>query len=236
MIKDTDIVFITTTQYTKWLEYSRDSIKKHFPDSRIVHINGKYGWPETWFVWLDYLHVQQEKYFVLVDEDCFVLDGEGIKIAIEQLDETGAVLAGVPDAGFALRDFNSVALNPFFMIGNRLKLLNVLQRFPQWRQFRFSDKYKAAGSIVPHPNYEIFYGLFWAVLEAGGKFNYLTPIDDYHFADSQRQNPATMVRITPTSRDLALHMWYSRKSDEVGHKERYEKAVSYLKADRPSNS
>ena len=172
-----DITFITTTLYSKWLTHCYSLVKHHFPENKHIIINGESGWPETWFTWLNLLPTIKTDYVVLLDEDCFVIKKHEIENVVQKMMDTNSVLAGVPDAGFALRNFNSIAVNPFFLVIDRKQLLYAIQYNPTWRQFRFKEKYAAGAKnpILVNPNYEIFYCLFWAVLEAGSKILYLTP-------------------------------------------------------------
>lgn len=230
MAPETDITFITTTLYSKWLPYCHGAIEKLFPGRQHLIINGETNWPEKWFDWLKALPTLKSEHVILVDEDCFILDKSEIEKTIEKMSQENAALAGVPDAGFALRNFNSRAINPFFMIVNRQQLLNALQYNPSWRYFRFKESYKKEDTIVTNPDFEPFYSLFWAVIENHAEILYLTPKDDYTLADDLGQNPATTVHLTKGSDPMALHMWYSRKWEEPEHVCRYEKVESRLKA------
>ena len=62
MINESDIVFVTTTLYTKWLDYQKSIIKKLFPDSEHLIINGKGNWPNSWFNWINELKKSNKKY------------------------------------------------------------------------------------------------------------------------------------------------------------------------------
>lgn len=225
-----NITFITTTVYSKWLKHCHALIKMHFPDCMHAIINGRNGWPEPWFYWINQLTELNTDYFILVDEDCFVINRGEIEKVVEKMKETNSVLAGVPDAGFALRDFNSIAVNPFFLVIDRKQLLKALQYNPSWRYFNFKEKYQIGikDPILKHPNFEVFYCLFWAVLENKGKILYLHPKDDYRFADDEKQNPATTVHLTPDSPEMAIHMWYSREWQLPQHIGRYQKVEPLL--------
>ena len=52
MIKEEDIVFVTTTLYTKWLAYQLEIIKKLFPKSQHIIVDGRGNWPNSWFYWI----------------------------------------------------------------------------------------------------------------------------------------------------------------------------------------
>lgn len=236
MAQDTDITFITTTQFTTSLKYCKAFVKKFFPTSQHIIIDGRWGWPSSWFLWIKWLSKITTKYFILVDEDCFVTNNSEIKAAIEELERTKATLAGVPDDFFGHRHFNGVAINPFFVIGNRERLLNVLTNNPEWPSLKFKLTYLAKIPNLPpnyepeHPDFEFFYGLFWAILEAKETFLYLKPEDNFEFADDKRQNAATNVKLTGAGPVLAIHLWYSRVCQEPEHNLRYQKFEAFAKS------
>lgn len=233
-LQDSDIVFITTTQYTPWLEWSQKSIKKHFPNSQTIVINGTSNWPIVWFKWLEYLPTLSQKYFIFIDEDCFVLDRQEILSAIRKMINRQATLAAVPDSFFTWRCFNEVALNPFFMIGDRVKLLQAISS-PNWFRLRFKQEYFNTVSYdfpvdikrTCH-EYEPFYNLFWAVLEAKQTLLYLYPSDDNAFLNQDNRLPGTNVRVMPDTPSMVLHMWYSRQWNDHQNASRYAKLKDFL--------
>lgn len=234
-MQDSDITFITTTQYTPWLEWSQKSIEKNFPTSPRITVDGRANWPAVWFKWMEQLQTITTPYFILIDEDCFVLNHDEIIKGVEKLVETNSTLAAVPDSFFVWRGFNEVALNPFFLIGDRLKLIAALQQVPHWRGLRFRAEYFNTPNYTFPVNvqrvayeYEPFYCLFWAVLEAKQKLHYFYPYDDYRFSNHHHQLPATNVRISPDSPDMVLHMWYSRQWQDARNVTRYEKLKHFL--------
>lgn len=235
-LNDSDILFITTSRYTPWLEWCQKSVKKFFPNSEHLIIDGTQNWPNIWFEWIYRLPNYSAKYFIMIDEDCFLLQREGVLEAVAKLITQNATLAGVHDCYFTWRGFNEVALNPFFMIGDRVKLLNVITSIPHYRTLRFNQKYfQTANYEWPIKDrqriayeYEPFYCLYWAVLEASQKLLYLYPADDYGFSNQDNKLPATCVRVTPDSPNIALHMWYSRQWNDHQNAVRYEKLLKYL--------
>lgn len=70
-IRDRDIVFVTTSLYTKWLDYQSNIIKKLFPGSKHVIVDGRSNWPNSWFDWIEIIENRKEKYYVHMDEDFF---------------------------------------------------------------------------------------------------------------------------------------------------------------------
>lgn len=235
-LKDSDILFITTSRMTPWLEWCRKSVKKFFPNSSHLIIDGTNNWPNVWFEWLDHLKKYEEKYFIMIDEDAFVIDRSAVEDAILKLESTQSTLAGVHDCYFTWRGFNEVALNPFFMIGDRQKILDVVQKVPNYRNLLFNPKYFASAKYdwpiqdrqQIGQNFEPFYCLFWAVLEASQKLLYLYPNDRSEFVNQYNKLPATSVRVSPDSPDMVLHMWYSREWNNDINYIRYQKLEKYL--------
>ena len=84
MIKDQDILFVTTTLYTKWLSYQKELVKKHFPESEHIVIDGRNNWPYTWFHWLNHIKNTTSKWFVHLDEDCFLNSREELLDLIQK--------------------------------------------------------------------------------------------------------------------------------------------------------
>lgn len=235
-LNDSDILFITTSRFTPWLEWCQKSVKHFFPTSEHLIIDGTKDWPIVWFEWIKHLKTTSCKYFVLIDEDCFLLQHDDVVKTIEKMVSQEATLAGVHDCYFTWRGFNEVAVNPFFMTGDRDKVLAVVSEFPNFYHFRFKPKYfEKANYEWPIKDrqkigmdYEPFYCFFWAVLECNQKFLYLYPSDNYSFANNENKLPATCVRLTPESSDIALHMWYSRQWNDHQNASRYEKLLKYL--------
>jgi hypothetical protein len=80
-----------------------------------------------------------------------------------------------------------------------------------------------------NPSYEQepYYALLWKLKEAGKKFYYLYPHFDERFKST---NP----RIDSGSKDIAIHMWYTRFWESpmdvhgMPNHERYRKVEQYL--------
>jgi len=64
MIKEKDIVFVSTTLYTKWLYCQSAIIKTLFPDSNHIWVDGTKNWPNSWFNWTDKIKHIKEKYYI----------------------------------------------------------------------------------------------------------------------------------------------------------------------------
>ena len=72
MIDESNIVFVTTTLYTKWLNYQSEIIKNLFPDSQHIIVDGRGNWPNSWFYWIDEVKKSDRKYYIHIDEDFFI--------------------------------------------------------------------------------------------------------------------------------------------------------------------
>lgn len=69
MIKDSEILFVTTTLYSKWLDYQQDIVKNFFPNSERIVVDGRKNWPKSWFYWIDEVKKSDKKYYIHIDED-----------------------------------------------------------------------------------------------------------------------------------------------------------------------
>ena len=249
MIKDEDIIFVTTTLQSKWLNYQREIIKDLFPGSFHVVIDGRTNWPYAWFYWMDEIKEIPGKWFIHIDEDCFIESKEEILRMIEKMDSEGYTLSAVSDAYHHYRGANKIAINSFFMIGNKKDFMEVDFNYSDitfnltdlgWRNNKgilFDPSRHSSNFNYPHeimgngenPSYEQepYYALLWKLKEGGKKFYYLYPHFDERFKST---NP----RIDSNSPDIAIHMWYTRGWDSpmdvhgVPNWERYRKIEEYL--------
>ena len=87
MILDSDIIFVTTTLNSKWLSYQSKIIKDLFPGSEHLIIDGSSNWPKAWFSWVGSIRGKDVKWFVHLDEDCFVENKGEITRLIEKMEE-----------------------------------------------------------------------------------------------------------------------------------------------------
>jgi hypothetical protein len=226
MIKDQDILFVTTTLYTKWLGYQKQLIKKHFPESEHIVVDGRNNWPYAWFHWLNPLKNTSAKWFVHLDEDCFLNSREELLKLIQKMEDEGITLSAVSDGYHHYRGANPVAINSFFMVGNvdHFNDLNFDTRevtfehnVDGWRNNKGiiynADRHRS-DFVYPHEimengencsyEQEPYYMILWMLKEKGRKFNYLYPHFDERFKST---NP----RVNKDSDDIAIHMWYTRQ-------------------------
>ena len=89
MILEKDICFVTTTLYTKFLAYQSTILKKEFPDSQHLIINGTKNWPNSWFYWIDEVKKTNCKFFIHIDEDFFLTSKDELMKALNKMDDEG---------------------------------------------------------------------------------------------------------------------------------------------------
>jgi hypothetical protein len=224
MIQDKDIVFVTTALYTKWLGYQSDLIKRYFPESEQVIMDGRTGWPNSWFYWISKISGRSEKWYIHIDEDFFIESRDEIINLLEKMDSSGYDLSGISEAYCHYRGNNPVALNSFFMVG-RVEHLKFFDIDPNSISFTYNDSgysnnmglyhkdeymedyvyphEKAIDKVWHQKEAEPYYLFMWIMKNNGLKFYYLYPEFDRRFMST---NP----RIEKDSPDIGIHMWYTR--------------------------
>jgi len=226
MIKDKDIVFVTTTLYSPWLEKQKTIIKRMFPESHHIIVDGTRDWPNAWFYWLDIVTEYEAKWFVHIDEDCFLENREELIRLIEKMESEDITLSAISDGFNHYRGANPVAINSFFMVGRIDHIVSTGIDYKKvkfqltemgWRNdvgliydpdlhasdFNYPHEIQGNGSNFEYEQ-EPYYLLLWKLKEAGRKFYYLFPYFDERFKST---NP----RIDAGSDDIAIHMWYTRQ-------------------------
>ncbi len=245
MIKDSEILFVTTTLYSKWLDYQQDIVKNFFPNSERIVVDGRKNWPKSWFYWIDEVKKSDKKYYIHIDEDFFITSKDEVLRAINKMELENLDLLGVPDGLHHYRGANPVAINSFFMIGrlDKLKLLdfskiqfNYTQRgwvnnygliFKDCYKKDWTYKFKEIGSSNFNFEQEPYYAFMWSMKEIGCKFDYLYP----HFDDRFK---STNPRLSDGSNDIGIHMWYTRNWDSdmdvwgMKNKDRYSLVENYI--------
>lgn len=248
MVKDEEILFITTSLYTQWLQYSHNCIKKNFPNSEHLVIDGTKNWPYIWFAWIEAVKkFENIKYFIHIDEDCFLMDRESIVHIINNMETNGIDIVGPSDGFSHYRSANGVAMNSFLLIGkvDILKHINLngiqfkYDRDIGWMNsfgLSFKEEYLKDFNYT-HPvvsggcnfkfEQEPYYAFFWQLKENGCKFEYLYNHFDENFKSSN-------LRMDINSPDICIHMWYTRQwSDSfdvwgLPNNVRYERVKNYL--------
>jgi hypothetical protein len=238
------ICFVTTTLYTKWLNYQSTIIKNLFPESTHIIIDGRQNWPYSWFYWIDEVKKSNCEYFIHIDEDFFITDKRELLKAINLLEESDIV--GCPDGYHQYRGANPIAINTFLLLGKTeiLSNLNFKDIRFAWNNdlgwinnfnLLFKEEYKQdfvykfpiQGGCNFNFQQEPYYAFLWKLKELGYKFDYLYP----HFDDRFK---STNPRISENSGDIGIHMWYTRNwnSSELVHDmpnlERYIRVEEFI--------
>lgn len=222
MFSEQDICFVTTSIYTKFLDYQSEIIKREFPNSYHLIIDGTSNWPNSWFYWIEEVKKLPHRFFIHIDEDFFLTSKSELLRVIEKMEDQNIDVIGVPDGYFQFRGANPVAMNTFLMIGRtevlkKLDFTSIRFYFDQnkgWLNnynIKFKEDYKKDFNYT-HPvqggfnfgyEQEPYYAFFWSLKELGYKFDYLYP----HFDDRFK---STNPRISIDSSDIGIHMWYTR--------------------------
>lgn len=245
MINDKEIVFVTTTLYTKWLTYQQKIIKKYFPESQHILVDGRQNWPISWFYWIDKVKLSSAKYFIHIDEDFFLTSKDELIRCLEKMNEFNIDLLGCPDGYHHYRGANPVAINTFLMLGRVDKLKNVNMNNIQFAytdigwinnfKLLFKDDYRVDFDYKFTKNgdgkfnfeQEPYYAFMWYMKELGCKFDYLYP----HFDDRFK---STNPRFDEESQDIGIHMWYTRQWNQpidvwgLPNSSRYDLVEKYL--------
>lgn len=215
-----DMVFLVPSKRYPYLQLQQDVIHKLFPESLSIVVDSNTRWPMKWYDWIKLACESGKKYYIHIDEDCFLLDRQQIVNTAQLLGVYD--LIGTPDGEVHCRyDINNVAINSFFMMGRVDSLLDI--NVSKIHQLRFDPEVHPARANVIHrgskPNHEPYYGFFWHLLNNNKRFKYLDvkpgkiPITSY-------------VRLDNSSPDMCMHLWFSR--DWRKHKERYNAAEKFL--------
>lgn len=250
---ESDIVFITTTLYTKWLDYQQRIIKDFFPESEIIVVDGRGNWPNSWFYWIDEVKKSDKRYYIHIDEDFFITSKDEVLKVINKMEDNNIDLMGCPDGYHHFRGANTVAINTFFMIGrvDDVKRINIDLKSAKYQlgtsdnktynwfntlgiSFRddykndFNYRFEYQGGSNFENDHEPYYAFLWTMKEMRCKFDYLYPHFDERFKST---NP----RLEKDSDDIGIHMWYTRQWDSnmdvwgLPNIERYNKVEQYIK-------
>ena len=221
MINEGEILFVTTTLYTKWLDYQKEIISNLFPNSQHIIIDGRNNWPNSWFNWINVVKKSNAIYYIHIDEDFFITDKQEILNCLLKMESENIDLLGCSDGYHHFRQHNPVAINTFLMFGKveHLKELNFDDIKFQWIGDSYINnldlKYREEYSIdfnykhdklcdCKFDNFEPYYAFLWKMKDMGLKFDYLYPHFDELFKST---NP----RLNKYSNDIGIHMWYTRQ-------------------------
>jgi hypothetical protein len=213
------ITFFTTSTLSDIQDLQSKCIRKFFPESKQVIIDGRGGWFSIWYKWLDIAKDIESDWFIHLDEDCFITKSEDILSFIEMMEKDGIDIAGPPDGCNEYRSGNHIALNSFFMILNK-KCINTWYNrkdTPQFKEewieeypfikknsshFDFNMEFGSSGKpvhIIWKPNTEPYYDFMWVLKDNGIKFRYIEPIFGEEFQTTNLINNSVM------------HMWHQRE-------------------------
>jgi len=248
MIKDSEIVFVTTSLSTKWIEYQQKILKSNFPESSFIVVDGKGNWPKSWFFWIDKVKQTNHKWYIHIDEDCFLESKSEVIKLLEKMEKEDIGISAISEAYCHFRGNNPVAFNSFFLAGRvddlkdvNLDLGNINFTYVEnkWKNslgIQFKNEYLEDftyphDKIWPYDNIEAesepYYLFCWLMKEKKIKIYYLYPYFDDRFKST---NP----RIEKDSPDIAIHMWYTRMWESamdvhgLPNNERYRRLQSYL--------
>jgi hypothetical protein len=248
MIKESDIVFVTTTLYTKWLDYQSKIIKRLFPESQHIIVDGRGNWPNSWFYWIDEIKKSDKKYYIHIDEDFFITSKDELLKVVQKMENENIDLMGCPDGYQHYRGANPVAINTLIMFGRVDDIKRIDVDFRQikftwmsngwnnsfglhYKEFYSEDfNYKFtqnAGSNFTQEQ-EPYYAFIWYMKNQGCKFDYLYP----HFDDRFK---STNPRIGEGDDSIGIHMWYTRQWNStmdvhgLPNIERYNRVEKFIK-------
>jgi hypothetical protein len=249
MIKESDIIFVTTSMSTKWISHQQKIIKDNFPESTFLVVSGMDKWPTAWFYWIEEVKKSSARWYIHIDEDCFIENRSEVVRLIQKMEEENIGISAISEAYCHFRGNNPVAFNSFFLVGRVKDLLDINIDFKSvtfshdgnnWSNslgIKFKESYLEDFEYVhekawPYDNIkseaEPYYLFCWLMKEKKIKFYYLYP----HFDDRFK---STNPRIEKDSPDIAIHMWYTRMwgspMDVHGlpNHERYERVEKYLR-------
>jgi hypothetical protein len=213
------ITFFTTSTFSDIQKTQSNCISNFFPDSKHHLIDGRTGWFDIWYKWLDLAYDDSDSdWFVHIDEDCFMTSGDQVLDVIKDMIENNYDIAGVPDGYHEYRGGNPMALNAFFMIMNRKVIDQWRNRkhIPQFKEewieeypfekrggcnyvydMEFGSSGKPLG-VIWKPCTEPYYDFFWVLKDVGVKFKYLEPTFDTEFQTTNLLN------------NTIIHMWHQR--------------------------
>lgn len=213
------ITFFTTSTLSDIQETQSKCIKRFFPESEQIIIDGRTGWFAIWYKWLDIAKDKDSDWFIHIDEDCFITSRDEILNLIKEMEENRYDVAGPPDGGYTYRSGNHMAFNSFFMIVNKKAVDTWKNRkeIPQFKKewvkeypfdsgndstfvydMEFGSSGKPLGQIWK-PGTEPYYDFMWVLMDNGIKFKYIEPIFDPEFQTTNLLNGSI------------IHMWHQRE-------------------------
>jgi GT2 family glycosyltransferase/tetratricopeptide (TPR) repeat protein len=171
----------------------------------------------------------ESDWVVNLDDDAFVLDPARLLGLVRTLEEGGYAACGMPDGGVVpIRRHNPAACNAFFNVFDLRRVRPVWQAWDRVVAARHRPPFEervapfARRSALAFDHFERYYGVFFALLEAGERILYLD-------AEEWRDGITTLLKDTEGA-PLLLHCWYSRYWDTSHHtRGRYQDAIEYAR-------
>lgn len=213
------ITFFTTTTNSDIQRTQSECIKKHFPDSQHLLIDGRNGWFTVWYSWLNYAKDIESDWYIHIDEDCFITSNEEVENLIQYMTDNNLDISGPPDGHFEYRSGNHMAFNAFFMIMNR-KVIDTWHNrkyIPQFKKewiedypyekknhshYEYNMEFGSSGKplgMIWKPETEPYYDFMWVLKDNGVKFYYIEPLFGEEFQTTNLLN------------DTIIHMWHQRE-------------------------
>lgn len=240
------ITFFTTTTFSDIQTVQSECIKRNFPDSEHILVDGRTGWFTVWYKWLDIAKDIDSEWFVHIDEDCFITNNDEINNLIDLMIENGYDIAGPPDGHFEYRSGNHMAFNSFFMIMNRKVIDTWFNRkyIPQFKKewieeypyekrnhshYEWNMEFGSSGKplgMIWKPETEPYYDFMWVLKDNNIKFYYLDP----KFSDD--------FQTTNLLNDTIIHMWHQRERwvdrivsplHKMSNKKRFDGVIEKIK-------
>lgn len=174
----------------------------------------------------------QTKWALNLDEDCFLIDPEGVLRLIDTMASGGYDTSGIQDGSSYMRQHNPVIFNPFFFIFDVAKLqasqkcvVNVATESQ-----RFSHYVTFTDLPYQYDEFEPYYPFFMDLLLSGLKPLFLAnhAYDAYDPCGTNLGKPS--IVIGPDGKELAIHSWYSRLYHEPFVQERIRICEVYARA------
>lgn len=240
------ITFFTTSTLSDIQETQSLCIKKLFPESEHIIIDGRSGWFSIWYKWLELSKNIESDYYVHIDEDCFITSSDEIYNLIKFMNNNEYDISGPPDGHFEYRSGNHMAFNSFFMIMNRRCIDTWSNRgsIPQFKKewiedypfdkknkshYEYNMEFGSSGkpvNLIWKPETEPYYDFMWVLKEAGIQFYYLEP----KFGKE--------LQTTNLLNNTVIHMWHQRERmvnnivsplHKMSNKLRFDKMINKIK-------
>ena len=214
-----------------------------FPKFEIINVYGK----NKLFGLKFFHHIIQTLFdydwIIVVDEDCFITNQKALIDLLQHQIDNNIDCSGMPDGGvISHRDYNPVAINPYFTILNLKKIRSIYNKkaidntryTPELKKHApthlFKKKFDASSYPtmqklpkrkafgVKYKDNEPYYKLFFWMLKNGLKFLYL---DAYNYDNGDE---FTTILKNHEGVDFAYHTWYAREYNGK-HKSRIDNII-----------